>query len=116
MKKILFLILAFLLIFSTGCPKKEKQAHLNASIQSYEYNSSTGFIEIFFRVVNDGERDVDYYEIFYRISFDSQTHDDWTNGSNLKTGQTRTEYDISFIGSGKTIKSVSISEVEWKVY
>jgi len=110
------LILMFLLVSFTGCAKKEKKAHLSASIESYEYSSSTGYIDVYVRVVNDGEKDIDYYEIFYRVSYDSLTHDDWTNGLNLKTGQSRTEYTLTFIGTGKTVTAVTITDVEWKVY
>lgn len=107
-----FLIIAFFLLLSTGCAKK---VHLSASIESYEYSSSTGSVEVYIWVKNDGEKDIERYDIHYRVTYDSLGHDDLTRGLNLNAGESRTEHAVTSIGTGERVTSVSVTDVEWKV-
>ncbi|HUW22532.1 MAG TPA: hypothetical protein VMW39_00665 [bacterium] len=109
---LLFLVLAFALFLSTGCAKR---AHLNASVERYEYSSSSGQVEVYIPVRNDGERDIGTYKIHYRVTYNSLPHDAWTSGLNLNAGESRTEYAITSIGTGKTVSDVSVTDVKWKV-
>lgn len=107
---LLFLVLAFALFLSTGCAKK---AHLSASIESYEYSPSTGQVEVYILVRNDGGRDIGTYKIHYRVSYDSLVQDGETRGLNLNAGESRTEYAITSIGRGKKVSDVSVTNVKW---
>ncbi|MFQ5866484.1 MAG: hypothetical protein ACE5IT_00635 [bacterium] len=50
------LVLIFLLVLSGGC--RMEKAHLIVTIDWYEYDSSTGVINVDIRVRNDGEKDI----------------------------------------------------------
>ncbi|NIN92920.1 hypothetical protein GTN42_05365 [bacterium] len=106
-----FLVVAFLLLLSIGCATK---GHLSASIERYDYASSTGNVDVHILVRNDGQRDVGRYDIHYKITYDSSAYEDSTRGLNLNAGEKRTEYAITLIGTGKTVKDVSVTDVEWK--
>ena len=109
---LLFLVLVFALFLSTGCAKR---AHLSASVERYEYSSSTGQVDVHILVRNDGQRDVGRYDIRYKITYDSSAYEDSTRGLNLSAGESRTEYAITSIGTGKTVSDVSVTDVKWKV-
>ena len=116
MKKVLpFLIFLCFLILFFGCEKKEKKAHLTATIDSYEYNPLNGKLNLYIKVVNDGDRRISYYEVWYRVSYDSKHKDDWTWGSSFYPGKTETKYDETYIGSAETINSVTVIEVELEI-
>lgn len=112
---ITLLALSILLASATGCPKKVLKAHLTAYIGDYTYNPSTGFIEVYIKVVNNGEIYVDYYHVTYRISYDSKYSDFYKEGSGIKVGQTHTLSRGTFIPQDKTFKSVTVLSVTWTV-
>jgi len=108
------LVLIFLLVLSGGC--RMEKAHLIVTIDWYKYDSSTGVINVDIRVRNDGEKDIAYFEIYYRVTYSSSAHDDCAHGSNLKVGQSRTHSVITNIRKGERVTNVSVTDVEWKVY
>ncbi|MFQ5868105.1 MAG: hypothetical protein ACE5IT_08990 [bacterium] len=113
---LLGLVLVFLLGLSTGCQVlKRKKGHLTAEVDSYVYSSSTGYTEVYFQLVNDGERDIDRYQIHYEVTYNSSSFEDKVCGLNLGVGETRTEYGVRFIGTGQKVTAVSVTGVDWKV-
>ena len=105
-----FLVGAFFLVLSTGCARR---AHLSASIERFEYSPSREYVEVYIQVANDGERAIDSYEIDYRVAFDSLVQDGETRGLNLNPGESRTEYAITYVGRGKKVSDVSVTNVKW---
>ena len=113
---ILFSLLAFLLVLFSGCAiLKGKKGHLSASVEDFEYSPSSGIVEVYIQVENDGGRDIDSYEVHYRVAYDSTGYDDKTRGLNLNAGESREDYAVTLIGTAKTISDVSVTDIKWEV-
>ena len=91
------------------------KAHLTASIDSYEYFPDDGYIHVDIRVTNDGEINIGNYRISYLVFDHSKERVGWTDGWDLKVGQSRIEYGIVYIGKGEKVHSVRVIDVEWEV-
>ena len=106
-----FLAVTLFLVLSSGCARR---AHLSANIENYQYSPSTGNVEVHILVKNDGERNIGTYRVQYGVTYNSFPHNSWISGLNLNAGESRTEYGITSIGTGKTVSDVAVTDIKWE--
>lgn len=126
-----WILLGLVFIFLMGCSEvelgdyleegtkpgpPEETGELIASVESYEYDPLSEYVNITIWITNNSGQYIDYYEIFYLVSFDLTSKQDFICGYRLRQGYTRKEYAHTKIGKGKSIDNVVVTDVVTKTY
>lgn len=68
------------------------------------------FVEIYYKVENTGDLDIDYYEVYFVAECSGgKEYYDWMNGKNLGVGEATMEYYLIDV-NGREVQSVRIED------
>jgi len=115
-----FLILLSIM-FVQGCDVFEPSASIEIirweqSHYEFSYGDKWGNVEVWYKIRNTGNVDIDYYKIWFTATCSNGvTYEDWTNGLSLDTGHSLT--DNAYIGiPDKQVQSIEITDYELTTY
>ena len=82
----------------------------------YEYSGDFGYVYVYFKVTNTGAVDIDYYQVYFEVTCrDGSTYQDWTNGSNVKTGKALDDWTMLNTADKEAV-SIVVSDYELTSY
>ena len=82
----------------------------------YETIQTYGLVRIDFKITNTGAFDIDYYTVTFQIKCaDGSVYQEWTNGSDVRVGDTLSDYTFAATGSKRAI-SVTLIDYELTSY
>lgn len=102
-----------------GCGLLTAKGRCEITNWEQDYYSSFdeyGFVKIYYKVINTGPVDIDYYKVWFEVRCrDGSTFQEWTNGVGVSTGTYVTDY--TFVNTAdKEAVNVKITKFEVSSY
>ena len=119
--RVVILLVAVMLVYGLlgGCgllTAKGRCEITNWEQDYYQYLEYFGLVKIYYKVINTGPIDIDYYKVWFEVQCrDGSTFQEWTNGVGVSPGTYVTAYTYINTADKEAVK-VKITKFEVSSY